>query len=167
MTYKEKQVWVTMLSGIIILGLYLKKAISTFMLKGEVVYDDTAFWAKTMLLYIGVGIVLVILMLIVFNILGVVSAEVINKIRRTQGVNVEGSVDFDDVEDEMDRLISLKAGQISYMVVGIGFVLGLVILALNGAPGVMMNITYMSFLLGGVLEGVIKLYYYKRGVSHG
>jgi len=35
------------------------------------------------------------------------------------------------------------------------------------APGIMLNIVWLSFMLGSLLEGAIKLYFYKRGVSHG
>ena len=169
MTYKEKKVWATLFSGLVIFVLYLRRALEVYRLDGQAVFQDTVFWAKTMLLYIGIGVVAIIVWMIVFHILLAVSEQVVKEVKKAKGqvVEEEDQEDFYDVEDEMDRLIGLKAGQIGYAVVGIGFVSGLVSLAIGMAPGIMLNITYLSFMLGSFLEGAVKLYFYKRGVSHG
>lgn len=168
MTYKEKKVWATMFSGLVIFILYLRRAVEVYLIEGQGVFRDTVFWAKTMLLYIGIGVVAIIVWMIVFHILLAISDQVVKEVKKANGQVVEEEEeDFYDVEDEMDRLIGLKAGQIGYIVVGIGFVSGLISLALGMAPGIMLNIVYLSFMLGSLLEGAIKLYFYKRGVSHG
>ena len=167
MTYQEKKVWATMFSGLLIFLMYLRRATLAYRANGEEVFQDTAFWAKTMLLYIGIGVVAIIVLLIIFHILMAISEEVGREVKRAQGEEVEEGHDYFDVEDEMDRLIGLKAGQTGYVVVGIGFVGGLISLVLNMAPGIMLNIVYLSFMLGSLLEGAVKLYFYKRGVSHG
>jgi len=168
MTYKEKKVWATMFSGVVIFILYIRRAVEVYRINGQEVFSDTVFWAKTMLLYIGIGVVAIIVWMIIFHILLAISEQVLKEVKKAQGQVVEEEEeDFYDVEDEMDRLIGLKAGQIGYVVVGIGFVSGLISLALGMAPGIMLNIVWLSFMLGSLLEGAIKLYFYKRGVSHG
>lgn len=168
MTYKEKKVWATMFSGLVIFILYLRRALEAYRLDGQAVFQDTVFWAKTMLLYIGIGVIAIIVWMIVFHILLVISEQVVKEVKKAHGKLVEEEEeDFYDVEDEMDRLIGLKAGQSGYIVVGIGFVSGLISLALGMPPGIMLNIVYLSFMLGSLLEGAVKLYFYKRGVSNG
>lgn len=169
MTYKEKKVWATLFSGLVIFILYLRRAMEVYRLDGQEVFQDTVFWAKTMLLYIGISVVAIIVWMIVFHILLAISEQVVKEVHKAQGkaVEAEDNEDFYDVEDEMDRLIGLKAGQTGYIVVGIGFVSGLISLALGMAPGIMLNIVFLSFMLGSLLEGAVKLYFYKRGVSHG
>ena len=71
------------------------------------------------------------------------------------------------VEDEMDKLIGLKAMRISFAVVGIGFIAALVSLVLNYSPAVMLNIMFVSFGIGSMVEGITQLYFYRRGVRNG
>lgn len=167
MTYKEKKVWAAMFSGVVILIVYIRRVIEVYRMNGQELFNDTVFWAKTMLLYIGIGVVAIIVWMIIFHIILAISEQVVKEVKKARGEVVEEEEDFYDVEDEMDRLIGLKAGQIGYVIVGIGFVSGLISLALDMAPGIMLNILWLSFMLGSLLEGGIKLYFYKRGVSHG
>jgi len=167
MTYQEKKVWITILSGLIVFIMYFRRASLAFQLKGEVILQDTSFWARTMLMYIVIGVVVVIVMMIVLHVIMAISGEVGKKVKASLGQEVDELADTFDVEDEMDRLIGLKAERIGYTIVGIGFTFGLISLAMNKAPGIMLNIVYLSFMLGSFLEGVTKLYFYKRGVSHG
>lgn len=71
------------------------------------------------------------------------------------------------VEDEMDKLIELKAMRIGFAIAGIGFVLSLITLVLDYAPAVMLNVIFFSFSIGSMIEGITKLYFYKRGVRNG
>lgn len=167
MTYQEKKVWTSMFAGLAVFFMYLRRAVLAYRLDGDIIFEDTGFWARTMLLYIGIGVIVIIVLMIILHILMAVSEEVTKKIKEAQGVEVEDDNDYFDVEDEMDRLIGLKAGQIGYIIIGIGFIFGLISLAMNMAPGIMLNMMYLSFMLGSLLEGAVKLYFYKRGVSHG
>ena len=169
MTYKEKQTWALLFSGLFVLFLYLKRVFDIYAIDGISTFNDTNFWAKTMLVYIGIGIGLTILVMILFNVFFAIGAKVKNKIdAEISGIEEEDIDDvFDNVEDEMDRLINLKAGQISYVVVSIGFVAGLVTLTFDLPFVIMLNIVYLSFMIGACIEGIIKLNYYKKGVSHG
>ena len=58
---------------------------------------------------------------------------------------------------------SVKAG---YVIAGIGFVAGLVLLVLEAAPAVMLNVLFISCSLGLVAEGLLGLRYYRKGLAH-
>ena len=69
--------------------------------------------------------------------------------------------------DERDRLIGLKSMRFGFAIAGIGFVSGLLTLLFDYAPAVMLNIMFVSFSLGSILEGIVQIYYYRKGVNHG
>ena len=71
------------------------------------------------------------------------------------------------VVDEMDKLIELKSLRIAFALSGIGFIAALVSLVLNYPPSVMLNIIFLSFTIGSMIEGMVQLYFYKRGVTNG
>jgi hypothetical protein len=72
-----------------------------------------------------------------------------------------------DIEDEMDKLISLKSMKNGYIVVGFGFVFSLISLVMKLPSAVMLNIVFLSFNAGGLVEGFSQLYFYRRGVKNG
>jgi uncharacterized membrane protein len=117
---------------------------------------DLKFWATTMLIFIGIGVVSNIVILIIFH---MVNAAV-NEIRQEEE-------DCSMVEDEMDKLIELKATRNSYIVAGVGFVIALVSLVLEKTPAVMLNVLFLSFHMGFFTESFSKLYFYRRGIKHG
>jgi hypothetical protein len=169
MNYKVKQTWALLFTSLLVISMYLKRLVEVYSRDGMVIFDNTGFWAKTMLIYIAIFVLMTIVVMILFHILVAIGAAVKNKIDGEINGSLDNDIDdvFDDVEDEMDRLINLKAGKVSYIIVGVGFVAGLITLTFDLAFGIMLNILYLSFMLGGIMEGVIKLYLYKRGVSHG
>ena len=66
----------------------------------------------------------------------------------------------------MAKLIQLKSMRIGFAFAGIGFGLSLGAVLLNYSPIIMVNIIFLSFSLGSVLEGFVQLYYYRRGINH-
>jgi len=169
MNYKVKQTWALLFTVLLVLFIYLKRVLEVYSMEGITTFNDTGFWARTMLIYIGVFVVLTIITMIVFNVLLAVGVSVRNKIDGQMNGSIENDINdaFDDGEDEMDRLINLKAGKVSHIIAGVGFVAGLVALMFDLPVGVMLNIVYLSFMLGSIIEEAVKLYFYKRGVSHG
>ncbi|MCK8061121.1 MULTISPECIES: hypothetical protein [unclassified Fusibacter] len=169
MNYKVKQTWTLLFTFLIIFSLYLKRVLGIYNLEGIATFENAHFWAKTMLVYIGLSIVLIIIVMVLFNIILAIGTTVKNRIDVEMGTSEEEDINdvFDTVEDEMDRLINLKAGQIGYTFVGLGFVAGLIALTFNQPIGIMLNITFLSFMIGAILESIVKIYFYIRGVSHG
>jgi len=155
MFYQEKKIIATMISGVLILVAYFIYIFQKYQEGAIDLEYDLKFWASTMLIFIVVGIVSTILILIIFNILN----AVVNEVKQEEQ---EVSID----EDEMDRLIALKATRNSYLVVGVGFLISMVTLVLQMPPAVMLNIIYLAFHLGMLVEGFSQLYFYRRGVRN-
>jgi hypothetical protein len=192
MSYKEKQTIVSILSGILLLVVYIFYALNKTQ-SGVASPDDMKFWATAILTFIVIGILATIVIQIIFHILLSISIAVKTEVQKEiQGKiqneinksvphetliekkhsnyndqDIEKTIALEMVEDEMDKLIELKAMRIGFAIAGIGFVLSLISLVLDYAPAVMLNIAFFSFSIGSMIEGIIKLYFYKRGVRNG
>lgn len=136
---------------------------------GAIAADDLKFWAGAMLMFIGIGIVAGIAIQIVFHILLSVAIAVQEKVRNgmCDDEDIEKTIGAEMITDEMDKLIELKSMRIGFSVAGIGFVAALVSLILNYSPAVMINIMFVSFSAGSLLEGFTQLYFYRKGVKNG
>jgi hypothetical protein len=122
-----------------------------------------------MLLFIGIGVVITIISQIVFHILLSIGIAIKEQIQNgsVKDDEIEKNLELEMVEDEMDKLIGLKSMRVGFVVAGIGFVTGLIALVTGYSPAVMMNIIFISFNAGSILEGITQIYYYKKGVNHG
>jgi hypothetical protein len=168
MSYQEKRTLVSVLTGILILAAYCIYTYSKVSSGVESV-SDLKFWAFAMVLFIGIGVIATIIIQIVFHILLSVGLAIKEQIQ-TGGVDEDGIekiLEVEMVEDEMDKLIGLKSMRFGFAIAGIGFVSGLLTLLFDYAPAVMLNIMFVSFSLGSILEGIVQIYYYRKGVNHG
>lgn len=168
MSYQEKKTIVTLVTGLLILAAYCVYAFNKIH-SGAVAPDDLKFWATTMLIFIGIGVVALIVILIAFHILLAIAAAIKEEMRngKYDDKKIEKALELDMVEDEMDKLIGLKAMRISLAVAGAGFMAALVSLVLNCSPAVMLNIMFFSFGIGSMMEGVIQLHFYRKGIRNG
>jgi hypothetical protein len=167
MSYPVKRTITNILSGIAILTAYCITAWGSYR-SGEIATDNLRAWAGLILTFIGIGIVATIIIQIVFHILLSISVAVSKKIQNEKfdDKEIEKQIGAEMIEDEMDRLIELKSLRVGAFVAGLGFVAGLVSLLLNHPPALMLNIFFLSFLGGSILEGFAQLFLYVRGVSH-
>lgn len=168
MNYKTRQIWAMMVVTITIFITFLSRVFSKYSNEGIEAFSNVKYWANTMLYYVIVMVISIIVVLIVLNILSAIFGTVRNEVNKKQNKE-EIDIDemFDDTEDEMDKLIAMKASQVSYAVVGVGFVWGLITIYMDMPFGVMLCIQFTSFVLANIVESIIKLYFYKRGVIHG
>lgn len=168
MSYQEKKAITSIFTGILVLAAYCIYAFGQYR-SGVVAQGDLKFWATTMLIFIGIGVAASIVIQIIFHILLSISIAVKKELKgeKTDDKEIEKSINSEMVEDEMDKLIDLKSTRVGFVIAGIGFVAALVSLVLNYSPAVMINILYISFALGSVLEGFAQLYFYRRGVKNG
>lgn len=168
MSYQEKRTIVTVLTGTLILIAYCIYAFGKVS-DGVAAEEDLKFWASTMLLFIGIGIVANIIIQIVFHILLSIGMAISEQIKNgsVDDDAIEKNLELEMVEDEMDKLIGLKSLRVGFLIAGIGFVAGLAALLLDYPPAMMMNIIFISFTVGSILEGVAQIYYYRKGVNHG
>ncbi len=171
MSYQERRTIVSLLTGVAVIVAYSIYAFGRYQ-AGLVAAGDLKFWAGTMLIFVGIGILASIIIQIIFHILTSISMAVTTKIRDQQAsdkeieASIERSIGSEMVEDEMDRLIELKANRVGFAAAGIGFIAGLVALLLGYSAVIMLNILFLSFSGGSLLEGIVQLYFYRRGVAH-
>jgi hypothetical protein len=168
MSYQEKRTIVSIITGVFILGAYCTYAYGKYQ-SGAIAADDMKFWAGTMLVFIGIGIAAAIAIQIVFHILLSVAIAVQEKVRNGNCDDkiIEKTIGAEMVTDEMDKLIELKSMRIGFIVAGIGFVAALVSLTLNYSPAVMINIMFVSFSAGSLLEGFAQIFFYRKGIKNG
>lgn len=168
MSYQEKRTIVSIFTGFVILAAYCIHVFNRYSM-GVLTSGDLKPWASTILIFIGIGIVTMIVIQIVFHILLSISVAVTKTIQgeSTDDAKIEKSINLEMVEDEMDKLINLKSNQVGFFFAGIGFIAALFSLVLNYSPVVMINILFVSFSLGSIIEGFAQLYFYRRGIYHG
>ncbi len=165
MSYQEKRTLTSIITGIFVLAAYCLYAFNPARM-ASITEGGLKQWATTMLVFIGIGIVFMIIIQIVFHILLSVSIAVQETIRNngTDEGAIESNIKSEMVEDERDRLIELKANRVGFAVAGLGFVAALVSLVLNYSPVVMLNILFISASAGSIFEGFVQLFYYRRGM---
>lgn len=164
MSYHEKKTLVSMGMGLLVIAGYCIYAFGKYQ-AGGVAPDDLKFWAVTMLVFIGIGILGTIVIQILFHIVLAISVAIVK--RSGDESKIKSAIDAAMVEDEMDKLIELKTSKAGFVFAGIGFVAGIVSLALNFPPFVMLNILFLSFFCGSLAEGILSMYFYRNGVKHG
>jgi hypothetical protein len=166
MSYQEKKTVVSVCTGILVLAAYGIYALSSM---PSVSPDDLKFWAGAILLFIGIGIVASIVIQIVFHILLSIGHAIREKLDNgaCDDKEIEKAIEQDMVEDEMDKLISLKSMRIGFAVAGGGFVAALIAVVLNFSAAVMLNVMFVSFSISVIIEGITQLRFYKKGVKHG
>ena len=127
--------------------------------------DDLKSWALALLVYIGVCIVAVIIIEILFHIILAVGISV--KEKESDAKKIDRIIKSSMIEDERDRLINLKSSHTGYACAGVGFVIGLIALALGVSAVAALHIMAGGFALGSVIEGCMSVYFYEKGVHNG
>lgn len=169
MSYQEKKTITSIVTGAAVLAAYGVYIFNRYQ-AGTLPQDDLKFWAGTMLIFIGIGIVASIIIQIVFHILLSVSVAVQEKMRNAECDDkeiekaVEKSIGSEMVEDEMHKLIELKSSRVSLVFMGAGLIGGLFSLVFNASPAVMLNILFLSCSVGSLVEGFAQLVYYRKGI---
>jgi len=168
MSYQEKRVITNIVTGLLVLAAYCIYAFGRFH-TAAVAQGELKFWAGTILIFIGIGVVATIVIQIVFHILLSISIAVKKKIQdeKCEDKEIEKKIQAEMVEDEMDKLIELKSMRFAFILAGVGFIAALVFLVLNYSPIVMLNILFFSFCVGSLFEGFAQLYFYRRGLRNG
>jgi len=168
MSYHEKKTIVSILTGILLLTAYSIYSLGKVQ-SGMADVDDLKFWATTILIFIGIGIVASIIIQIVFHILLSIAIAIKEQVKNgtCDDEEIEKNLELEMVEDEMDKLIELKSMKVGFVIVIIGFVLAMVSLVLNYAPVVMINILFFSLGIGSIIGSVTQIYFYRRGIKNG
>jgi hypothetical protein len=121
-----------------------------------------------MLIFMGIGAITTIIIQIIFHVLLAVGIAVKEAIRDhdVDESKISEEIQNEMVEDERDKLIELKSRQAGFITSGVGFVAALIILAIGLSPVVAVNVIFASFFVGSIVEGIVNMMYYRRGVVH-
>lgn len=145
---KETQVLITLISLILIPGIYALYVYNRFIIDNPDILNDFQFWGKRFIVLVPIMIVAMIIIHIIF--------AIINKIVTNEDIPTEN--------DEMDKLIELKSLRISHWTYSVGFLLAMGSLAIGMQPWVMFVVLISSGFLGGVAESIAKIIYYRKGI---
>ncbi len=165
MSYQITKTVTNIFSGLAVLVVYLFYASSRYQ-AGLLAMDELKSWAQIMLIFIGIGIAVAIVVQIIFHILFSIGIAVNQSIKNgsCNDQDIEKTIELEMVEDEMGKLIELKAMRVSFICVGVGFVASLVLLFFDYPAFIALNVLFVSFFAAGILDGFTQLYYYLRGV---
>ncbi len=110
--------------------------------------EDLSTWGLIILGFIPVQIIINIVISILYSIVHAV---------------VTREEDDSEMVDERDKVIRLKANSAAYMVVGVGFMLSVITVAMGFPVFIMLNIVYLAFNLAEIIGSSIQLRFYRRG----
>ena len=147
-----------MIMGVLLAAAYIIYALSD----SSPAPDDLKSWAAAMLVFIGIGVAAAIVIQIIFHI--ALSIGIAVKEREQDEKTVERIIASTVVEDERDKLISLKSAHIGYIFAGLGFVAALVALAFGTQFVTALHILFGTFSSGSLVEGIVSVYFYERGI---
>ncbi len=124
--------------------------------------EDLKSWAIAILIFIGIGVGAVIVIQVIFHLVFAIGIAV--KEREHDDKKVNRIIKSSMIEDEREKAISLKSAHVGYICAGIGFVIALVTLAFGMTSVAALHILFGTFAAGSLLEGIVSVYYYEKGV---
>lgn len=163
MSYQEKRTIASIMSGIAVLAAYCIYVFGRYRAHAADP-NDLKSCAVTILIFIGVGVAATIVMQILLHI--ALSVGIAIKTGGCDDTTIEKEIGYAAADDEMDKLIELKAMKLGFVICGAGFIAALVAAVCNVPAAVMLHILFLSFSLGSLAEGALSLYYYRRGIKN-
>ncbi|GHU76517.1 hypothetical protein AGMMS49992_22330 [Clostridia bacterium] len=161
MSFNSKRTIASMVAGVLAMAAYIVYALGERSPSPE----DLKSWAAAMLCFIGISVVAVIVIQILFHIaaaMGIAAKE-----HEHDGTKIDKTLSSLMVEDERDNLISLKSSHVGYVFAGIGFVFALVALTLGISSVIALHTLFGAFAIGSIIEGIVSVCYYEKGVRNG
>lgn len=144
---KEKQIIVSLISSVLIMGLYSFYVYNLYISGNESILNDFKFWGKAFLILIPISVAAQIIIHIIF--------AIINKIITSK--------DIPTISDERDKLIELKSVRISHWIFLFGFLAAMSSQALGFEPYYMFLMLIAAGFAASIIEGIAQLYYYRKG----
>lgn len=145
MTYQEKRSIISIVSSVVIFGLYALYLYNNYLPEFQRT-DDYSFWGKAILMMIPVFMVIRIVIHILFIVFMKVTTQ-----------------EDEPKADEREKLIELKSERVGHWVFMIGFLSSMVVVTLGYSLQTMFIILIGSGLLGGIVEEFMQIRYYRRG----
>ena len=161
MTFGSKRILASLAAGVALYAAYIAFSLS----QSAPDPGNLQAWARVMLVFIGIGVVLAVIIQVLFHIAAAIGIAA--KERDCRGEKIDRIISSSMVEDERDKLISLKSAHIGYITAGFGAIAAIAALAIGASALLMLHILLGSFGAASLIEGVLSIVYYEKGVSNG
>lgn len=156
MSYKSKRALTGMIASLALLIAY-----GVYALNADRSGDDLRGWAWTILAFIGISVAATIVVQILFHIALATAITV-----RHPETDADAEIAAAATEDEMDRLIALRASQIGYACSGIGVVGALAALGFGVSAVLALHLIFAGFAIGALASAAVTVHGYERGVRN-
>lgn len=147
MSYQEKNSIVSMLTSSIVFIGYVTYVLNRYSLGELMSSEDTRLWALIILGMIPVSIVARIITTIILNI----------------HYRISAGEEEPSIRDERDKLIELKGARTGHYIFILGFVVGLILLALGQPISVLFIAMIFSGFLSDLVNDLSMYFFYRRG----
>ena len=146
MSFGSKKTLVSLIGGIVLCGAYIFYALGP----NSPESDNLKSWAIAMLVFIGIGIVLIIVIQILFHIIAAIGIAV--KERNCDDKKIDAIISVSIAEDERDKLIGLKSARAGHFFTLLGFIAALIAFAIGFQTLFALHILAGSFSIASVAE---------------
>ncbi|HAX71255.1 MAG TPA: hypothetical protein PK152_04560 [Anaerolineales bacterium] len=150
MSFQQKNITVSLVSFILILGFYSLRVIQ--MIGNESFTSGNVFWLW------GIIIGLAVVVTIIGTILTHIVSAVIEVVRTGKD-----DPKIEDIEDERDQLIDLKGTKVTYTVYSLGVFAAMLTFVFGLQPLVMFSLLILAGLVAQIIGDVFRLVLYRRG----
>ncbi len=149
MSYQEKNITVSLVSYLLIIGYYLVNLFQMFQEGGLVSTRLFSLWTLVILATIIVNIIASILTNIVLTIVEAIKAQKYDEPRF--------------IADERDQLIGLKGVRSSYITFLVGVLVSVLAFAFGQPPLVMVSMIIFFTIVAEIIGDISQIYLYRRG----
>jgi hypothetical protein len=150
MSFKEKNITVSLATSTLILGYFIIRVFQ--------MVQNESFTSTNVFRLWGIVIVLMIVTTILGTILTHIVSAIIEVIRTG-----EEDPKIEDFEDERDQLIELRGTKITYIVFSLGVLLSMLAFVFGQPPLVMFSLLIFSGSMSQVIGDISRLVLYRRG----
>lgn len=150
MSFKEKNITVSLVSFTLILGFFLIRVFQMIQNEGFNSTNVIRLW------------IIVIVLAIFFTIVATILTHIVSAIIQVIKTGEEDP-EIEDLEDERDELIDLRGTRVTYLVSSIGVFLAMLTFALGQPPLVMFTLLIFVGVLAQIIGDISRLSLYRRG----
>ena len=149
MSYQEKNITVSVMTYILILGFYVVNLFQMYQTEGLVSTRVFGLWA------------IVILAAIIVNIAASILTNIALSIVHAIQTRTNESERF--IADERDKLIELKGMKVSYIAYSLGVLIAMLTFVFGQPPLVMFSLIVLFSLVAEIIGDMAQIYLYRRG----
>jgi len=150
MSFQQKNITVSLVNFVLILGFYLLRVIQMILSESFTPGNIFRLWG----IIIGLAIVV--------TIIGTILTHIVSTIIEAVKTGEENPK-VEDIQDERDQLIDLKGTRITYTVYSIGVFLSMLTFVFDQPPLVMFSLLIFFGVFAQIIGDITRLVLYRRG----